>query len=427
VTALRTRAPVGAASAPDQEPARRADLWPVIACTLFMPVAYFLGVSALMWLAPIGAIALLLQRRRSIRMPWSALPLAALILWIPVTMVSVHGTGSAAVFVYRWLLWVATLAGMLWLCNTSERRVPTGRVVDLLAALWIVLVAFGYLALLFPTVDVASPFARVLPGALSSNEFVGDLTVIRFAELQQFVGGAVPRPAAPMIATNGWGSTLALLTPFFVLSWLLAVDRRRRRVGWLLAAIAIPPFAVSTNRGAWISLAVGLIYVAGRTALRGNVRPLGAIAACGVIAVAVVAVTPLDSVVQARLNGADASNQTRASLYELAWEKTQQSPFVGYGEPVANPPDPPIGTHGLVWYAMVAHGIPGFVLLAVALVALLVGSFRARTARALWIHSVVLICIVQAPFYGLLPQIVLVGLAAGLCWREDHAAVMAGG
>ncbi len=54
-------------------------------------------------------------------------------------------------FTYRWLIWVSTVVAMLWICNTSTRRVPTKRIVDLLAAVWIVLIFFGYLALLFPT------------------------------------------------------------------------------------------------------------------------------------------------------------------------------------------------------------------------------------------------------------------------------------
>ena len=28
--------------------------------------------------------------------------------------------------------------------------------------------------------------------------------------------------------------------------------------------------------------------------------------------------------------------------------------------------------------------------------------------------------ITQLPYYGLLPQFVLVGIAAGICWRENH-------
>ena len=427
MTAVRRRAVPSTVGSPSGGGALIGDLWPVAACTILMPIAYVLGLGAVVWLAPAVALLALAVRRRSLHVPTSALPLVTFALWIPITAIAVHGAGSFAVFVYRWLLWVAVLGAFLWLCNTSERRVPTARVIDLLASLWIVLVGFGYLAILFPYVSVASPFGRLLPGGIAGNEFVSDLTIIRFAELQRFVGGAVPRPAAPMIATNGWGSTFAILTPFFVLSWLLAASPRRRRAGWALVAVAVPPLAVSTDRGAWLSLGIGLVYVAVRLALRGSVRPLGALLACGVLAVMVVTVTPLGSVVQARLDGAGASNDTRQSLYGLAWERTQESPLVGYGEPIPNAPDPPIGTHGLVWYAMVSHGLPGLALLLVAVGTLLVATFRARSRVGLWSHTVILIGAIQLPFYGLLPQIVILGFAAGICWREDHPEVMVRG
>lgn len=401
--------------------------WAIVPWTVLMPVAYLLGLGAVVWLAPAVALVVLVFGGRPVRVPWRTLPLIVLAAWIPITAVSVHGAGSLAVFAYRWLLWIATLGGIIVLANTSGTRLPTRWVVDRLADLWIVLVGFGYLALAAPGFAVASPFGRLLPGSLASNEFVTDLTIVRFAELQRFIGGSVPRPAAPMIATNGWGSTLAILTPCFILSWLLADDRRRRRAGWWLVAAAVPPFAVSTNRGAALSLAVGLTYVAIRAAVRGNARPIAAITLATGIAVVVVVLTPLGTVVATRLAGAEASNSTRENLYGLAWERTQESPLIGHGEPVANAPDPPIGTHGLVWYAMVAHGLPGFALLVIALVALLVGSFGARTRTGIWVHAAIVIGVIQTPFYGLLPQIVVLGVAAGVCWREEHPELTAHG
>jgi hypothetical protein len=43
-----------------------------------------------------------------------------------------------------------------------------------------------------------------------------------------------------------------------------------------------------------------------------------------------------------------------------------------------------------------------------------------RTETALWAHISILICITQVSYYGLLPQIVVVGIAAGICWRENN-------
>ena len=398
--------------------------WPIIPLTLGMPIAYFLGFGALVWIVPALGFVVPLIRRRPLSMPACALPLAALVLWIPVTALRLPDVSSAGVFVYRWLVWVSALTGMLWLCNTSTLKLATKRVVDMLAFLWIVLVGFGYLAMMFPTTAVPSLLQRLLPTGLSSTQFINDLTIIRFAELQTFVEGVVPRPAAPLPATNGWGSTLALLTPFFILSWLLAPSLRRRRTGWVLAAVGVVPLAVSTNRGAWLSIGLGLVYFAVRRAREGDSRPLFAVIAVGALAVSAVMFTPLSNTVGARLSETAASNSTREDVYKLAWAKSQDSPILGYGAPESADHSPPIGTHGLIWYAMFSHGFPGLALLLVALGTLLFATARARTPAALWAHICIFMAITQLPYYGLLPQFVLVGIAAGISWRENHPEVL---
>jgi hypothetical protein len=69
---------------------------------------------------------------------------------------------------------------------------------------------------------------------------------------------------------------------------------------------------------------------------------------------------------------------------------------------------------------MFVHGFPGLVLLLAALFTLFVATALARTPIALWSHIAILICITQVAYYGLLPQIVIVGFAAGICWRENN-------
>ena len=307
--------------------------WPVIPLTLGMPIAYFLGFGALVWIVPALGFAVPLLRRRSLHVPMCALPLLGLVLWIPVTAVQLPDMNSMGVFVYRWLIWVSALMGMLWLCNTPTLKLATKRIVDMLAFLWIVLVGFGYLALTFPTTAVPSLLQRLLPAGLSGTQFINDLTIIRFAELQTFIEGTVPRPAAPLPATNGWGSTLALLTPFFILSWLLAPSRRRRITGWVLAGIGVVPLAISTNRGAWLSIGLGLVYFAVRRARAGDARPLFAVIAVGVLAVTAVMATPLSNTVSARLSETAASNTTREDVYKLAWPRARTRRCWGTARP----------------------------------------------------------------------------------------------
>src|SRR3546814_2472491 len=88
------------------------------------------------------------------------------------------------------------------------------------------MIAFGYAALAFPRLDTGSLLQRLVPGSIGGEVFFQDLTSIRFAELQGFLGYPVPRPAAPFPYTNGWGSALALVTPFFLLDRIIGQTGR---------------------------------------------------------------------------------------------------------------------------------------------------------------------------------------------------------
>src|SRR5690606_1238397 len=142
-------------------------------------------------------------------------------------------------------------------------------VYDWLAALWICLIAFGYLGVLFPEFVQKSPF-QILLGSVGNRGFVDELSRWRFAETQRFLGYPLPRPAAPFNATTGWGAAVGILTPFFLRSWIVQPDLRRRRIGYAIGLAGVYPILVSVNRGLWISLFVGMVYFAARKALRGR-------------------------------------------------------------------------------------------------------------------------------------------------------------
>jgi polysaccharide biosynthesis protein PslJ len=396
---------------------------PLALMTFWMPVAYFMGFSAATWIIPAAAFGIPMAMRRKLRVPGMIVPFALFVAWIPISVIELDALGSMPVWIYRYLIWVSTLAVFIWLCNTTTRKVPTSRIVDMLAALWIVLVGFGFLAIMMPTLAVASPLQMALPAGLRDNGFIYDLTVIRFAELQVFATGSVPRPAAPLPATNGWGSTVGLLLPFFILSWLNAPRVERRTLGWVICALGVIPIAVSTNRGLWLSIVVALTYYAFRQMLKGDARPMLAVGMLGAIALTLVLFTPLSNVVSARLDNSEASNDTRSTVYSEAFAGALESPLVGNAAPKSQEVgsfDPPVGTHGLIWYVMYCHGFPALAMIVVALFTLFFGTLLARTPTALWAHISILVCITQIPYYGLLPQFVIVGIAAGICWRENN-------
>ena len=115
---------------------------------------------------------------------------------------------------------------------------------------------------------------------------------------------------------------------------------------------------------------------------------------------------------QQRFEIASESNNARSALYEVAFERRRQRPLAGSAAPIdvaACGSD--VGTHGLIWFVMVAYGFPGFLLLAAWMIAhVLSSTMPAPNPIALWAHVAIVVFIVQSPIYGLLPQLTIVGL-----------------
>lgn len=399
--------------------------WPLWACTAGMPFAYVLGLHGLVWSLPGLVFGARILSDRNTRFPKTTIPLVFFLGWILLSAtVLTSGTGYL-LFTYRWTLFAGALATLVWLVNLPEETVSSDQIVDWLAALWIILVGFGFLGIAFPNFAHLSPFQMAL-GGLGKKGFVDEISNLRLAETQGFLGFALPRPAAPFGGTNGWGAAMGILTPFFLRSWVVEATGRRRRWGIAIGLAAAYPILISVNRGLWVSLAVGLVYFACRKALRGKLTPVlvlfGVLLTVGVLLVA----TPAGTLVQERLNssGTDRSNASRSDLYHLAFQGAKESPLIGNGTPqraIDSPDLPPVGTHGLIWYLMYVHGFVGLGLFLGWLGVEVLHTGRVRRSKTWWTHLSLVIALVEVPFYGLLPQVVLFGVAAGLAHREDSA------
>lgn len=396
--------------------------WPLWAFTAGMPVAYAFGLHGFAWCLPGAVLGLRVLLDRSVRFPLSSIPLVAFLTWALLSATVIGSASGLGLFGYRWLLFAGALASLVWLANVPEDVVSSERIVGWLATLWIVLVGFGYLGVLLPDLDTASPVQRLL-GGVGRVGFVDELMRWRPAETQGFLGFPLPRPAAPFVATNGWGSAMGILAPFFIRSWIAEADRRRRRVGIVIGLVAAYPILISVNRGLWISLATGLAYFAARKALRGKVGPFVVLSAVLLVVAVALVTTPAGNLVQQRLENSSRSNDSRSDLYELAFQGAKESPLIGNGTPqraIGAPDLPPVGTHGLIWYLMYVHGFVGLGLFLAWLGGEVLRSGRVRRRRDWWTHLSLVIALVQVPFYGLLPQVVIFGVAAGLSHREDQ-------
>ncbi len=227
---------------------------------------------------------------------------------------------------------------------------------------------------------------------------------------------------------------MGLLTPFFLRSWIVGARPGRRLIGLGLLAAAFVPIVVALDRGLWISVGVALAYFAIRRFLAGSLRAIFAVGLLVVVVAVAVIYTPAGGLISARIAASGDSNQSRTSLYGLAFSKSFESPLIGHGAPYRIPGSvlPPVGTHGLIWYLMFVHGFPGLVFFLLWLIGEVVRSARIRAPDDWWPHLCLVIALVQTAFYGLLPQVVLIGVAAGLARRaapspsESRRAIHAG-
>lgn len=417
--------PVAAADAPtDARPTQRSyrpdrATWPIWGFTAGMPVAYFFGAHGLVFNLPAFVFGARIIADRTTRFPRTTIPLIAFCGWALLSF-SQAQFSSVPIFSYRWTLFVGCLAALVWVVNVSEEAVPTRKLVDWLALLWVVMIGFGYLAQVLPDLAMPSPLT-VLLGPAGDIDFVARITEWNLSDVQTLLGRDIARPAAPFPAANSWGAAVAILTPFFLRSWIVDARGRRRQTGYALLVAALVPIVLSINRGLWISLIIAAVYFVARKAMRGKFGPI-VVLSVAVVAVGVVFVaTPVGSVVTDRFDSATESNESRSQLYVDAWEGALDSPLVGNGVPRATnyfESSAPVGTHGLIWYLMFIHGFVGLALFLSWIAIEVFRSGRTRAPLAFWTHLSLVIAFVEMPYYGLLPHVVLIGLAAGIAHRE---------
>ena len=181
---------------------------------------------------------------------------------------------------------------------------------------------------------------------------------------------------------------------------------------------------MSLNRGLWLSVGVAFAYVALRRALQGNIKLVITIGITALFIFGALAVTTLGNTVQQRFEIASESNATRSQLYQVAFDAMKARPLVGYGGPINGGLWRDVGTHGLVWFVMVAYGLPGLVLLLLWMITMFVATIPASNPVALFTRAIVVFIIKNADL-RLQPQLALVGIAAGLGYAQADAPASA--
>jgi polysaccharide biosynthesis protein PslJ len=327
-------------------------------------------------------------------------------------------------FSYRAVLYLSMTVMFVYVYNLPRAAVPARRIVLALTLFWATVVGFGFAALLAPDVRLTTPVSQLLPAAIAANPFAQDLFSARLAQVQDFIGYALPRPAAPFTYTNEWGGAVGLLTPMALAGLGMLRRYLARNLVRLLLVASLVPIVVSANRGLWVGLGAGLVYAAVRVALRGNARALVAIVGFLALVAALVTLTPLERYVSDRL-AHQHSNERRSSLGDQAVRGALERPLLGYGGPRESPdlPNAPeIGTHGQVYLVLFSQGVPGLALFCGWWLWALWVSHRGPTGPPLWCHVLLLVGVLEFLYYDMMPtQLHLMMVVAALAWRERDA------
>ncbi len=399
--------------------------WPLYALFVLFPVWWVLGLGAFIWpmLAFPMAISLVVHRRAAAPKGFGLWLL--FLLWMAGSATMLDEATRWMPFLYRASLYISASIVFLYVYNSSDRELPTGRVLYALTLFWALTVFGGYLAIAFPHGSFPTLVEKLMPRSFLRNEWVFQLVHPAFAQIHDFLGYPVPRPTAPFIYTNEWGANMGLLTPLVLASWAYVRKSWWRPFTALMLVLAIVPIVVSLNRGLWLSLGLGLLYAVVRFAMKGRVRALGGVLAMFFVIGIAVAFTPLRGLIADRLETGH-SNEARLGLAAEAGQGVLTSPWLGFGSPrpsAENPNLPSVGTQGQLWLVLFSHGIPG-ALFFVGWFAWAFWITRGAGSRArFWVHVSLLILLLQLPWYGMLPsQIHVVMAAAALAWRERRTS-----
>ncbi|WP_259406666.1 hypothetical protein [Microbispora sp. H10885] len=428
------------ATGPATGPGRAsAAAWPIGALLLGYPLWWALGLGALSVVVLAVPMAVVLWRRRPIRVPkgfglWALLLVGYLVsaLTLAETPDGTYGelgTGRVIGYLMRLAVYVALLIMVLYLGNLSMAELPQRTLVRWLGALFLTAVAGGLLGVLVPRFEFTSPLEMALPSWLGGNPFVANLIHPTAAQVQHVLGHASPRPEAPFEWANAWGSDVSVLVIWFVVGWWTYGGPYRRAAAVLLLAVAAVPVVYSLNRGLWIGLGVSAAYLA----VRGG-RPLLAGLVAAVAGVAFL-LSPLSGIVAQRLDNPQ-SNGIRAFTVATTVRVATSSPVIGYGNTrtaygshrtattgrSAWCPDcghPPLGSDGHLWLLLISQGFTG---------ALLYVAFFAGAVRRYWADRspigkagtlvMILVLLYMVVYDGLVSALTLYLISFALLWRN---------
>ena len=422
--------------------------WPLAALLLGYPLWWATGMGEIVWTLFAIPMCVQMYRRRPIRLPpmfwlWG---LFLTLVVVSSVMLNVHaadtiatnsGGGNYVAYAVRLLNYVSVTIVMIYIGNLTEQELPRLRLIRWLGVVFVVTVLGGLAGTAMPSFGYDSPIKRFVPSSLQGIDFVQQFTHIGTAQVQQGLG--FPRPSAPFEYANAWGNNYSMLLIWFVIGWFLLASTRRRIAALGIVLASVVPVVYSQNRGVWLGLGLGVVYVALRLALLRRFGVLLGMAAVLVVSGILVVATPLQAVVNNRLSATHNSNDLRGSLSQQALSVAAGSPLIGYGSTrstigsnkslaIGKSPGCPkcgnrvIGSTGQLWLILVAQGYVGALLYLLFLFQGVVRYWRDNSVVGIGGTLVLLLSIFYTLLYTAVVSplaITLIGMA--LLWRNDDA------
>ncbi|TDD52841.1 hypothetical protein E1286_08175 [Nonomuraea terrae] len=415
--------------------------WPIAALLIGYPVWWALGFGGLSVIVVAVPMAVVLWRRRPIRVPrgfglWALLLAGYLIsgLMLAESPPGTYGelsAGRVIGYLMRLALYTSVVVMMLYLGNLTERELPQLRLVRMLGVLFVTTVAGGLLGVFFPAFSYTAPVQLLLPDWIGGNPFVQNLIQPTAAQTQKVLGYAAPRPEAPYEWANAWGSNASVLLVWFVIGWWVYGRTRHKVFATVVLALAAIPIVYSLNRGLWIGLGLAVLYLIVRVG--GRTRIL----TCGLVATAALAfvLSPLASLVAQRLDRPH-SNDIRAFTVSATLAAATHSPVIGYGNtrnatgnhrsittgktpwcPTCG--HPPLGGDGQLWLLIITQGFTGALLYAAFFLGAIRRHWRDRSPIGLaGVLVMGLVLLYMFIYDGLVSPLSLYLISFALLWRN---------
>ncbi|MBD8606659.1 O-antigen ligase domain-containing protein [Aeromicrobium sp. CFBP 8757] len=403
--------------------------WPVLALLWGFPVFWLLGATVIAGVALTVVMLSYLVHHRATRLVPGVYAFTAFVVWVVPCAVMIDSTERMLGYTYRFSILVIVGTAFVYTISAGS-RLTRRAIVDGLTAVWVFTVVGGILGLLLPETRLTTPIGLLLPDALTGNDYVRDLFFPPFAEVQQPFGSPVEfvRPSAPFPYANSWGVAIVLLTPVAIACFLQARSRLPRVVVAVGLVAMIAPALSTSNRGMFAGLVLAAVYVVVRLTIRDRAAPVLAIAVLGAIGAAVLVGNGLLNQIRTRQQYGDSSG-TRWSLYQETFERSLQSPLLGYGAPRPSTSEPLIsaGTQGYVWMLMFSFGFVGLAFFLTFLWGTTLRTWRAPGDVDLVLHSVLVVASVIIAIYGLdIMQMLSIMLVAAVLLRRRHGLDTAG-